>query len=103
MSALLEEELTEQRRRLRSALGLSEESLRPVVDDLVCRYGAPDRHYHNIRHVVSVLETVCRLAKTPTAPLLLAAWYHDAVYDSRAADNEERSVALLRTTLPRLR
>jgi predicted metal-dependent HD superfamily phosphohydrolase len=70
----------------------------PVMADQtfneVCRcYAAPSRFYHTFDHVMDVLATVECLG--PYAKHLdavkLAAWLHDVVYDSRAADNEERS------------
>jgi predicted metal-dependent HD superfamily phosphohydrolase len=63
--------------------------------DLVARYGELHRHYHTLDHVLAVLEAL------PGAGLALsfAAWYHDAIYDPRATDNEERSAALMRSTL----
>ena len=62
--------------------------------DDVCRsYASPGRFYHTLEHAAAVVQTVERLgAKAEDRKsLTLAAWLHDVVYDSRAADNEERS------------
>ncbi len=73
-----------------------------IARELLRRYGEPHRHYHDIRHLAEVLAAVERLA--PHADDLdavrLAAWFHDAVYDPRAGDNEERSAALATAALP---
>ncbi len=64
-----------------------------AFDDVATHYAEPGRSYHTLDHVRDVLETVDRLhahARHPDA-VRLAAWLHDVVYDSRAADNEERS------------
>jgi predicted metal-dependent HD superfamily phosphohydrolase len=68
---------------------------------LLDAYGASARAYHDTRHLAEVLDRVDELALAPgpgTADLdavRLAAWFHDAVYDSRApAGNEERSAAM---------
>jgi predicted metal-dependent HD superfamily phosphohydrolase len=56
-------------------------------------YGGPGRFYHTLEHVRNVLQTVESLgshARNLNA-VKLAAWLHDAIYDSRASDNEERS------------
>jgi predicted metal-dependent HD superfamily phosphohydrolase len=63
----------------------------------LCRvYEAPERHYHDLRHI----ETLLRLA-AEHAPAIAdrdaveaAIWFHDAVYDTRRNANEERSAAL---------
>lgn len=48
--------------------------------DLVGRWTAPDRHVHNIRHLINVLAHVDELATTSHDPdvLRVAAWYHGA-------------------------
>jgi predicted metal-dependent HD superfamily phosphohydrolase len=74
------------------------ESVDAAFADLVTRYGEPGRHYHTLEHVAAVLDVVDALGGTGPA-LQLAVWYHDAVYDTRAADNEERSADLARTAL----
>ena len=69
---------------------------RAVHDDLVARYSEPHRAYHTLVHIghcLDELEQVRQLAANPDA-LELALWYHDAIYDTRAKDNEERSAEL---------
>jgi predicted metal-dependent HD superfamily phosphohydrolase len=69
-----------------------------VFDDVVGRHREPHRRYHGVRHVVWVIRHVHELADScgpvdlPT--VIAAAFFHDAVYDARATDNEERSALL---------
>ncbi|MDP9416894.1 MAG: metal-dependent phosphohydrolase [Actinomycetota bacterium] len=68
------------------------------------RYAEPHRAYHDIRHlreVVSAVRLLSPYAATPAA-VMVAAWLHDAVYDPRRADNEERSAGLARAALEEL-
>lgn len=69
--------------------------------DLVRRYADPARHYHGLDHLLAVLERVDSLSGEAAQPRLvtLGAWYHDAVYDVRRDDNEERSAELALHTL----
>ncbi|HSE08371.1 MAG TPA: hypothetical protein VLB29_06875 [Nocardioidaceae bacterium] len=73
-------------------------------DRLLDRYAAPDRGYHDTRHLREVLDRVEELLARPETAtvdrdaVVLAAWFHDAVYDG-AADDEERSAALAESTL----
>ena len=64
-------------------------------------YAQPQRHYHNQRHIAECLlefNQARHLALKPHA-VELALWFHDAVYDPKAADNEERSAALAKRCL----
>jgi predicted metal-dependent HD superfamily phosphohydrolase len=65
----------------------------PAFDALVAAYTAPERHYHNLEHLAEMFRVADRLAPRVEDPaaLHLAIWFHDAVYDSRAGDNERRS------------
>jgi predicted metal-dependent HD superfamily phosphohydrolase len=68
----------------------------PVRAELVAAYAAPDRHYHDLAHI----EALLRLAEASTALIAdhdaveAAIWFHDAVYDTRRKDNEEKSAQL---------
>jgi predicted metal-dependent HD superfamily phosphohydrolase len=65
----------------------------PPFDVLVAAYQSPERHYHNLGHLAEMFRVTERLSgqvENPNA-LHLAIWFHDAVYDSRAKDNERRS------------
>jgi predicted metal-dependent HD superfamily phosphohydrolase len=87
--------------KLLERYGVAPADADPVFDVLVAAYTAPDRHYHNLDHVADVLRVVSRLtglADDPSA-LQLAVWFHDAVYDPRAKDNEDRSADLAVTLL----
>ena len=63
-------------------------------DDVVAAYADPERGYHDTRHLAEVLDRLGELAEHGTpydaTPVLLAAWFHDAVYDGER-DAEERS------------
>lgn len=69
--------------------------------DLLRRWSEPHRRYHDVEHLATVLSTVDELGAP--AEVRLAAWYHDAVYDPRSADNEERSARLAVDALTALR
>ncbi len=59
---------------------------------LLSAYGDPARGYHDARHLTEVLDRIDDLLPGGTASLtlVLAAWFHDAVYDGER-DAEERS------------
>ena len=73
--------------------------------DLLGRYAEGHRHYHDLAHLDDVLRHVDELAvhARDAHAVRLAAWFHDAVYDPTAADNEERSARLAETALSALR
>jgi len=73
---------------------------------LLCQaYSGSGRHYHNLHHLAAIFDVLADVAlpETTASALQLAVWYHDAVYDSRAVDNEERSSDLARAQLGLLR
>jgi predicted metal-dependent HD superfamily phosphohydrolase len=67
---------------------------------LIAAYTHPDRHYHNLNHIYHLLTTLERFDREnspnsahlqDSSSVILAAWFHDFVYDPRAADNEIQS------------
>lgn len=68
----------------------------PVYRDLLERYAEPHRFYHKLPHVLHCLGEFGRAFRLTSSPdaLEFALWFHDAVYDPKAKDNEEQSVAL---------
>ena len=82
--------------KLLARYGVAPADAYPPFDLLVAAYTAPQRCYHNLEHVAEVFRVAGRLATITddTGPLHLAIWFHDAVYDSRAKDNEPRSADL---------
>jgi predicted metal-dependent HD superfamily phosphohydrolase len=95
------EELPVRWRQAVAPFGAPAELAGEAYTDLATRYCEPGRFYHTLEHIAAFLDVLQGLGDSPAA-LALAAWYHDAVYDSRAADNEERSAGLARESLPRL-
>jgi predicted metal-dependent HD superfamily phosphohydrolase len=71
---------------------------------LLARWHEGHRHYHDAEHLAEVLTAVDDLAAAGAAGadvevVRLAAWFHDAVYEGRPGDDEERSAALAREVL----
>lgn len=77
-------------------LGADEPGAAQVQGDLLLRWGEPHRRYHDSRHLAEVLHRVDLLAGHAEHPDLVrcAAWWHDAVHDGRAGDDERASAAL---------
>lgn len=69
--------------------------------DLVRRYEEPHRRHHTTTHLTEVLDHVDALAAEAddAEAVRLAAWFHDAIYDPSAGDNEERSAELAERVL----
>ncbi len=77
--------------------------------DLMARYNEPWRAYHTLNHIEAIFEEYDALRrKVGTRPswldcsdpraIEMAIWYHDAVYNTAAKDNEERSAQLFQAT-----
>jgi predicted metal-dependent HD superfamily phosphohydrolase len=82
------------------AVGASGDPL-PWYKRLAAAYSEPHRHYHNQQHIAECLaefDGARNLADQPEA-VELALWFHDAVYDPKAGDNEEQSAALAKRCL----
>jgi len=76
------------------------------ADDALCaelqrRYSEPQRHYHTLQHLGECLawfEREQALAERP-GEVAVALWFHDAVYDVHAYDNEARSAEWARSAM----
>ncbi len=81
------------------------ESGTALRDELLAAYADPSRGYHDTLHLAEVLSRLDVLAEAgevfPTLPVVLAAWFHDGVYDGER-DAEERSATWAEDALPLL-
>lgn len=86
----------------RDDLGLGPDDA--ALADLSARYREPHRRYHGLRHLeacLEVFEEVRALATPPVvaAEVVMALFFHDAIYVPFARDNEAESAALARKAL----
>jgi len=75
-----------------------------AYDELISLYGETRRTYHNfvhIAHVLGELDGASRLVANPNQ-VELALWYHDAVYDTKEKDNEEKSAEIVEKRLSKV-
>ncbi|MFV0427165.1 MAG: DUF4031 domain-containing protein [Beutenbergiaceae bacterium] len=72
-----------------------------IRDDLLRRWSAPGRNYHDGRHLLAVLNALDSLTDPVDPPLtvILAAWFHDAVYEGVPGTDEQSSADLARSQL----
>ncbi|MEV0172870.1 hypothetical protein AB0I00_17345 [Streptomyces sp. NPDC050803] len=91
-------------RALEGARGLGTPGPDPVpyAENLLARWQEPQRRYHTLAHLTSVLDHIDVLEKHANDPdvVRLAAWFHDAVYLPDRSENEERSAHLAERALP---
>ena len=99
--------LRERPNKIRPRLMRAWDSLLPghtaLGEDLLARYEQPHRKYHTSVHLSEMLTALKTLYKrhhtaTPRA-VLLAAWFHDAVYEANPGEDEAASADLARTAL----
>lgn len=88
------------------ALGADrDEVVREVFADLCAAYTSAARTYHSLEHIaasLTLLEEVRRTLESP-AEVVLAVWFHDAVYETQPhGESEERSAELARTSAERM-
>lgn len=68
---------------------------------LIACWSEKHRHYHTLQHLREVLEQFASVrgrAQRP-AEIEVALWFHDAIYDPRRHDNEERSAQWARESM----
>jgi predicted metal-dependent HD superfamily phosphohydrolase len=71
---------------------------------IVQNYSAPGRVYHNLSHIKALTALYVEFKTGADCDAVwLAIWYHDVVYETGRADNEEASVELASQALSRLR
>lgn len=71
-----------------------------LFHQLVACYSEPHRKYHTMQHLnecFTYLEKLRSLAEHP-AEIELALWFHDAIYNPRSKDNEEKSAKWVRSS-----
>lgn len=73
------------------------ETLMPGYPDLgaglLARWSEPHRNYHSATHLLAVLEALDLLTgRSVPKTVALAAWFHDAVYNGSASDEEDSAV-----------
>ena len=66
---------------------------------LLLRWREPHRAYHTVEHLSTCLNVWQGLPWSNAPAAAIALWYHDAIYDPRASDNEARSAALAQSDL----
>jgi predicted metal-dependent HD superfamily phosphohydrolase len=72
-----------------------------VLEDLLARYSEASRAYHTTQHLEECFAQFALAShlSSHSGEVQVALWFHDAIYDTRAQDNEERSANLARESL----
>lgn len=71
-----------------------------LSEELVERWSERHRSYHDLSHLLRVLESIEILTEPREHPeLMAAAWFHDAVYQGQAGTDEQQSADLARNRL----
>lgn len=73
-----------------------------LADKVISAYSTPNRHYHDISHLIDVLQEAAKsiemISNSEMASLRLALWFHDTIQERPAfsfLSNEELSAAWL--------
>lgn len=96
-----ETHLSERWQELTHRMGWSAPGVDEVGADLVDRYREPHRRYHGTDHLLAVLTALDDLSgpHAPPVTVVLAAWFHDAIYEGIPTADETASAELARGML----
>ncbi len=86
--------------RVEQGLSFSSDCLE-IDKKLFSLYSESHRKYHSLQHLsecITWFQVVSQLAQHP-AEVEAALWFHDAIYELKQHDNEERSASWARTVL----
>jgi predicted metal-dependent HD superfamily phosphohydrolase len=72
-----------------------------LYDELIAAHAEPHRHYHTAQHLEECFAHFDELGSLAAHPaeVALALWFHDAIYDPKRQDNEEKSAEWARRTM----
>ena len=89
----------------KSMAHLGVEGDRETFELLFTYYSEPSRFYHDKSHVSECLSQFQKYRDQAEHPgeIEVAIWFHDAIYDTAASDNEEKSADLAEQHLKRVR
>lgn len=74
------------------AIGAMDDGL-ALMEELIAAYKEPQRHYHTLQHLtecIALLKGQLHFAEH-AGEVEIALWFHDAVYDVKAKNNEAQS------------
>jgi predicted metal-dependent HD superfamily phosphohydrolase len=82
-----------------SFLSLNFSSLAPFLHLFLQTFS--NRYYHNLSHLKQILDVIYEMRSQAHnfLALQIAAWFHDAIYNPKATDNEEKSAFYARNAL----
>lgn len=63
---------------------------------IVNLYSTPDRRYHTLVHLFEMVGYLDLVQQSTNPVMILAVFFHDAIYDAKSATNEEDSANLFR-------
>lgn len=87
-----------------TAFSKKEEIKKQLWEEVIYRYSGQHRHYHNLNHIAHLYMLLEKYYDKITSPAVIgfAILYHDVVYDTYSADNEEQSAAFAEAHLRQL-
>lgn len=88
---------------LRKIEGINLDALLPMYTELMAEYTTrSSTHYHNLEHVVRIMESTVPGSDFKKLSVYLFAMFHDAVYVVGATDNEKKSAELAKKWFDKL-
>ena len=85
--------------RFSSQLSIEQDVSQTLLNTLITAYKEPQRAYHTVQHIAECLAHFQNIQSSLNDPIAVetAIWFHDAVYDPKASDNELQSAELMKS------